>query len=274
LKIVSTIKGLENLKAEATGFVPTMGAFHEGHLKLMRVARKENERVVVSLFVNPTQFGKGEDFTRYPRDLDRDAALAEKEGVDILFTPSLNEIYPRECSTILVPEVTDLWEGAIRPTHFAGVATVVCKLLNIVRCDVAYFGQKDLQQCIVIKRLIEDLNIPVRFSRQPTVREPDGLALSSRNMYLSPQERSLAPLLYAQLTHCKISIQQGDVTEYHVAEELGRASESLSKSGFRVDYFELIDLETTRPIRAISDQSALIVAARLGNTRLIDNLLM
>ena len=250
-----------------------MGAFHEGHLDLMRAARRETDRVVVSLFVNPTQFGQGEDFDRYPRNLDRDIALADEVGVDILFAPSTHEIYPRAATTIHVPEVTELWEGSVRPTHFAGVATVVCKLFNIVRPSIAYFGVKDLQQCLVIQRMVEDLNIPVIFSRQPTTRENDGLAMSSRNVYLSPENRAIAPMLYQQLTECrdKIKASSGlEVSELHLLQSV----EVLNANGFKVDYFELIDLETAHPTRSLSKGSALIVAARLGNTRLIDNVLI
>ncbi len=251
-----------------------MGAFHDGHLQLMRKAKEENDQVVVSLFVNPTQFGVGEDFDRYPRDLERDSELARSAGVDVLFTPTTNEIYPRLSTTVQVPDVGERWEGSVRPTHFAGVATVVCKLLNIVRCDVAYFGQKDLQQCLVIQRMIDDLNIRVKFSRQPTSREPDGLAMSSRNVYLSPEHRELAPQLYAQLTACRDRLLSSELNPTEIDDELIARTRKLGEIGFDVDYFELIDTENTNPLRTVGGQGALIVAARIGSTRLIDNVIL
>jgi len=251
-----------------------MGAFHEGHLQLMRTAKAENDWAVVSLFVNPTQFGIGEDFERYPRNLDRDIELCKQTGVDVIFAPSTKEIYPRPGCVVQVPEVADMWEGKVRPGHFSGVATVVCKLFNIVRCDVAYFGQKDLQQCIVIQRMIEDLNIPIRFSRQPTVREADGLAMSSRNTYLSQEHRAVAPMLYEEISACKRLIQEAALGKNTVDRILVAASSKLTNAGFQVDYLELIELESARPIRDNTQPSALIVAARIGNTRLIDNILM
>jgi pantoate--beta-alanine ligase len=240
----------------------------------MQAAREENDRVVVSLFVNPTQFGKGEDFERYPRNLERDIELAAQVGVDVLFAPSNEEIYPRPGCSIQVAEVADLWEGEIRPHHFSGVATVVCKLFNIVRCDAAYFGQKDLQQCIVIQRVIADLNLPVRFSRQPTIRETDGLAMSSRNQYLSPEHRALAPMLYRQLSECREIIIDTQRPENDVDRALRDSASALEAAGFRVDYFELIELDSARPVREFSIPCALIVAAKIGHTRLIDNILI
>lgn len=265
---------MEHSAGLTTGLVPTMGAFHEGHLQLMRAARIENDRVVVSLFVNPTQFGVGEDFERYPRNLDRDIALAESVGVDVLFAPDTQQIYPRPGCTIHVPVVTERWEGQIRPHHFSGVATVVCKLFHIVCCDVAYFGQKDLQQCIVIRRMIDDLNIPVRFSMQPTVREPDGLAMSSRNAYLTPEDRARAPMLQQLLQSVRKAIKEGNCTPDQLDKWLHSASTKLEIAGFSVDYFECIDLEDAHAVRDISRPCALIVAARIGRTRLIDNLLI
>jgi pantoate--beta-alanine ligase len=274
LKIVTRIADLEHPAGLTTGLVPTMGGFHDGHLQLMRTARTECDRVVVSLFVNPTQFGAGEDYERYPRDRERDAGLAEQAGVDILFAPGVDDIYPRPGTSIHVPMVTTLWEGAIRPVHFAGVATVVCKLFNIVRPEIAYFGLKDLQQCLVISRMVEDLNIPVRISLQPTVREADGLALSSRNAYLTEEERQLAPLLYDRLSACNELLRSDGLSHDEVGEALRHARTALEDAGFRVDYFELIDLETTHLVRSHAKPCALIAAARLGKTRLIDNILV
>lgn len=274
MKIVSSIAELANPKDVITGLVPTMGAFHEGHLELMREARKQCGHVVVSLFVNPTQFGQGEDFNRYPRDLDRDIALAEKVGVDVLFTPDISEVYPRRGAIVHVPVVTELWEGAIRPTHFDGVATVVCKLVNIVRCDQVFFGQKDLQQCIVVRRMFEDLNMPVTFKMCPTVREQDGLAMSSRNVYLSEEERRVAPTIFAQLKACRKAVLAGDRSPDSLDAQLSQSSNFMRDAGLGVDYFDLIDMENAHPVRNIEQPSAIVTAVRLGKTRLIDNILM
>ena len=268
MKIVSSIADLHRLEANAAGFVPTMGAFHEGHLELMQTARRECETVIVSLFVNPTQFGKNEDFSKYPRDLDKDAKLAEGAGVDILFCPTPDEMYPRVGSTIHVPGITERWEGASRPGHFDGVATVVAKLFNIVRPQIAYFGLKDLQQCMVIERMCVDLNIPVRLSFQPTVRELDGLAMSSRNVYLTSPQRSAAPTLYRELMRASTAIKDGsDVTS-----ELERSWHTLQDKGFAPDYFDLVSLPEMDRLDTLRGRCALIAAAKLGNTRLIDNL--
>jgi pantoate--beta-alanine ligase len=251
-----------------------MGGFHEGHLQLMRTARSECRQVVVSLFVNPTQFGAGEDFERYPRDLARDAEMAEGVGVDILFAPEVAEIYPRQGSTVHVPVVTSHWEGAARPGHFVGVATVVCKLLNIVQPDTAYFGLKDLQQCLVITRMTDDLNLPVKISLQPTVRESDGLAMSSRNAYLTAEERRLAPLIFEELQSRKRFLQSSSHHHVAITEAIKQGKVALEDAGFRVDYFELIDLESAHEVRSLAMPCALVVAARLGRTRLIDNVLL
>ncbi len=274
MKIVTRITDLDHPAGVTTGFVATMGGFHAGHLQLMKTARSESDRVVVSLFVNPTQFGAGEDFERYPRNLDRDAQLAENLGVDILFAPTTTEIYPRPGTSIHVPVVTKLWEGAHRPGHFEGVATVVCKLFNIVRPTTAYFGLKDLQQCQVITRMNEDLNLPVSISLQPTVREEDGLAMSSRNAYLTESERTLAPLLYQQLSANVDAIKGGNLSQDDMEDLLRHSKSILESSGFRVDYFELIELESMHATRLISKAGALIAAAHIGKTRLIDNHLL
>jgi pantoate--beta-alanine ligase len=269
LKVVTQIADLEH-SGQVVGFVPTMGALHEGHLSLMRKARTESDCVVASLFVNPTQFGKNEDFDKYPRHFDRDADLAASVGVDVLFAPSVQEVYPRTSSVVHVPEVTSRWEGAHRPGHFDGVSTVVCKLLNIVRPTKAYFGLKDFQQCRVIERMVEDLNMPVHLSFEETVREPDGLAMSSRNMYLSHEERQVAPLLHQQLLHLRTVARGGHSLKAHL--EAGH--KLLVQAGFVPDYLALVRWEDLSPIDRAEQRSALIVAARLGKTRLIDNLLI
>jgi len=250
------------------GLVPTMGAFHEGHLLLMRAARGANKTVCVSLFVNPLQFGAHEDLDRYPRNEERDFDLAEQSGVDIIFAPPVQEMYPRQSTTIHVPEITEIWEGSARRGHFDGVATIVAKLFNIVRPRHAYFGWKDLQQCLVVKRLAEDLNLLVELHFLETARERDGLAMSSRNAYLSSEERAKAPRLYATLVHVAEQLHRNELSP---ASLLREARTSLSVSGFDVQYLELVSMEDLRPT-GMPKNSALIVAARLGTTRLIDNL--
>lgn len=259
---------MESLGAKALGFVPTMGAFHEGHLSLMREARKNHALVCVSLFVNPLQFGANEDFGRYPRNEDRDFSMAKEAGVDIMFAPSTEQIYPRKTTTIHVAGLSELWEGKTRPGHFDGVATVVAKLFNIVRPHSAYFGYKDLQQCFTIRRMVEDLNMPVQLHFIETVREPDGLAFSSRNVYLTADQRRAAPMLYKTLVSVAKSIE-------HREDAPGRlvkgGKSRLEDHGFDVDYLELVSTDDFQRTEVVT-HSALIVAARLGTTRLIDNL--
>lgn len=254
---------------KSLGFVPTMGAFHEGHLELMRRARQACDQVVVSLFVNPLQFGEGEDFDRYPRNEAEDAAMAESVGVDVLFAPNVNEIYPyRPTTTVHVPVLGDKWEGQWRPGHFDGVATVVLKLFNLVQPNIAFFGRKDFQQCAVVKRLTRDLRLPLEISIEPTVREKDGLAMSSRNRYLSPKDRAIAPEIYARLMLSSEKIRGGEAPEIACA----GAIDYLTSCGFSVDYFAYVDDETLEPLNDFSPNSSLIIAARLGGTRLIDNI--
>lgn len=254
---------------QRVGFVPTMGAFHEGHLQLMRRAKEVCDVAVASLYVNPTQFGKGEDFANYPRDLMQDAELAKSAGVDILFAPSTEEIYPLDSmTTVKVSQVGELWEGEHRPGHFDGVATIVAKLFNIVRPDVAFFGRKDFQQCAVIKRLVADLNFNLDLYFEPTVRESDGLAMSSRNRYLSASERELAPRIFQTLMACRDQLRSGG----SVASVLDSGASNLAESGFEVDYLAYVRDDTLEPLNSLVDESTLICAARLGNTRLIDNL--
>jgi pantoate--beta-alanine ligase len=269
LRIVSNIADLDSPPGKI-GFVPTMGAFHEGHLQLMRRAREGCDWVVVSLFVNPTQFAQGEDFEKYPRDLKRDAALAESVGVDLLFTPSPADMYPRPGATIHVPEVTRRWEGEIRPGHFDGVATVVAKLFNIVSPDTAYFGLKDLQQCMVISRMVEDLNMRIHLSFEPTVRESDGLALSSRNAYLNSEQRAKAPLLYREITRCMQAVQAGN----DASVELQDSINTLSDAGLHPDYYEMVGLPDMEPTRDLTGKRAIIAAVRNGQTRLLDNVIL
>jgi pantoate--beta-alanine ligase len=271
MKLLRTINEVQALAPAVTGFVPTMGAFHEGHLDLMRAARASSERVVVSLFVNPTQFGPHEDLSRYPRDLERDYALAESVGVDVLFAPDPQEIYPETSTVVHVAEVTERWEGAFRPGHFDGVATVVLKLFNIVRPNHAYFGLKDLQQCLVVRRMVRGLNVPVQLSFLPTTREPDGLAMSSRNVYLSPDNRRIASELPASLNRLVQALAQLPPGDPSYRELLAAEEAHLVRCGFTVDYLAWVDLDAMRPCEDVRTPSAVVVAAKIGTTRLIDN---
>jgi pantoate--beta-alanine ligase len=251
--------------------VPTMGSFHDGHRSLMRAARAEADLVVVSLFVNPTQFGPDEDLDGYPRDLDGDAAAAAAEGVDVLFVPSVTEMYPDPPrTTVHVDGLTDRLCGASRPTHFDGVATVVTKLFSIVGPCRAYFGRKDAQQLAVIRRLVDDLNLPVAVIGCPLVREPDGLARSSRNAYLTPDERDAATVLWRALTAAADAIRAGErdgATLEAVAQSTIR-----SEPRVRLDYAELVDARTMHPAARVDGELVLAVAAFVGRARLIDNL--
>ena len=270
MKIIHSVADLPRNLAGTVGFVPTMGAFHEGHLALMRRAKAENDHCVVSLFVNPKQFGANEDFGRYPRDLAADAAMAEAARADFFFAPTRDDVYPTDFVDVVVRGVTDRWEGAHRPGHFAGVTTVVLKLFNLVRPDVAYFGQKDLQQCQVIRQMVDGLNVPVQLVIHPTIREADGLAMSSRNRYLSAEHRAKAPLLYACLTEAANAIRSGGSVAS--AEESGLAG--LEEAGFLVEYFAAVTLPGMEPLPANvppKGTAAMIVAAKIGTTRLIDN---
>jgi len=249
MKVFRTIANLET--APATGLVPTMGALHEGHRALFRAARAENDRVVASLFVNPAQFDEPADLDAYPRDEERDLEIAEAEGVDAVFAPSLDELYPPGFATWVEPDDTGA-EGSARPGHFRGVATVCLKLFNLVRPERAYFGQKDAQQVAVLRHLVRDLNMPVEIRVVPTVREPDGLALSSRNVHLSPAERERALALPRAL-------QLAVATQSPV--DAARAS----LNGLEPDYVEVLDL---------GDAKVLAAAVRVGSTRLIDNVLL
>jgi pantoate--beta-alanine ligase len=254
--------------AVSTGFVPTMGALHEGHLSLIRQARANNERVVVSIFVNPTQFGPNEDFSRYPRPFERDCELAQSAGADVVFAPQPSEMYPDSPSLIHVPVVTEYFEGAYRPGHFDGVATIVSKLFNIVVPNRAYFGLKDLQQCAVIRKMVTDFNHRVELIFAETLREDDGLAKSSRNVYLSEEERAIAPLIYGVLQESRTRLR-GHIEPKTVVSD---AVERLDNAGFKTDYLDLVNWDTMRATETIDDKSYLVVATRLGKTRLIDNL--
>ncbi|MGO9819778.1 MAG: pantoate--beta-alanine ligase [Solirubrobacteraceae bacterium] len=255
---------------QSVGLVPTMGAFHNGHLSLMRRARSECDVVVVSLFVNPAQFNDSGDLAAYPRDAQRDAELAAVEGVDLLFAPSVEEVYPPDfATTVSVREGTDQLEGAVRgPGHFAGVATVVTKLLNMAGPDIAFFGQKDAQQAAMIRRLVRDLDIPVRIEICPTVRDADGLALSSRNVLLSQAERERATALHRALARVREAVLAG-ADDPRAATVAGLAE--LRSAGLEPEYLELVSAETLAPLNRINGEALAVVAARVGTTRLIDN---
>lgn len=258
--------------AKSIAFVPTMGALHEGHLSLVREARRQCGFTVVSIFVNPLQFAPGEDFARYPRKPEEDAALLEKEGVDLLYRPDPEKFYPRGFSTsIEVRGVSEGGEGAARPGHFRGVATVVARLFHQVQPDAAFFGRKDLQQVAVVRRMVADLDFPVRLAVGDTVREPDGLALSSRNAYLSAGERRLAAAFPRALLSARDRAAAGE-TEARELERGARAE--LEAAGLSVDYVEVVDCETMRPAERAAAGTAIAGAVRLGKTRLIDNVLL
>ena len=267
-----SLRGLRE-EGKTIGFVPTMGALHDGHLTLMRKAKGECDVVVASIFVNPSQFGQNEDFAAYPRDLNRDLQMVSNAGVDTVFVPETSEIYPNGFQTIVdVPVLGSILEGAIRPGHFRGVATVVTKLFNIVQPERAYFGQKDYQQLLVIEQMVRDLNIPVKIIMVPTVREADGLAMSSRNAYLNPEQRQAAVLLSHLLNRAKDLINSGqtDVVKVKADLEAILAEEPMAA----VDYIAFAHPETLAPLETLNEAAALLLAVRIGKTRLIDNALL
>lgn len=260
-------------KEQKIGFVPTMGALHDGHLSLVRRAKGIADVVVMSIFVNPTQFGPKEDFERYPRDLPHDAALAAEAGVDILFTPDEREIYPPGCcSYVSVEGLSDRLEGVARPGHFRGVATVVLKLFHIVAPDIAVFGQKDAQQTAIVKKLAHDFNLDVEIVVAQTIREKDGLALSSRNAYLDPAERQAALVLYAALKKVESRVAEGDL-DGEVLESLMRV-ELARQPLASVEYAAVVSSEDFEPVTTVGPGTLAVVAARFGNTRLIDNVVL
>jgi pantoate--beta-alanine ligase len=254
----------------AVGFVPTMGYLHDGHASLMRAARRSDDVVVASIFVNPLQFGAGEDLASYPRDLERDTELAEAAGVDVLFTPAVDEMYPRPVlTTVSVAQVSEPLEGAARPTHFAGVATVVAKLFAIVGPCRAYFGAKDWQQIAVVRRMAQDLSFPVEVVACPTVREPDGLAMSSRNVYLGADEREAAPVVYTALRAGVAAITAGERDPAAVRRLMGEIIEAEPLA--ELDYAEVVDADSLTVPEPLTGNLRLLAAVRFGRARLIDN---
>ncbi|MBM4044641.1 MAG: pantoate--beta-alanine ligase [Planctomycetes bacterium] len=276
MQIVETIPEMKRLREEMRraglriGFVPTMGALHEGHLSLMRVARCESDRVVVSIFVNPTQFGPKEDFSKYPRQLAEDCRMCESVGVDVVFAPSLKEMYPDGyCTFVEQTRLTDVLCGAARPGHFRGVTTVVTKLFNSVAPDVAYFGQKDFQQTVVIKRMAADLDMDVKIVVLPTVREPDGLAMSSRNKYLSASERKDALCLSGALQRAEALVKAGERKASVLLAEMTRLISAAPTA--KIDYVAVVDPESLAEVSEIGREAVAALAVRIGTTRLIDN---
>ncbi len=277
MKIIKTIQEMKDfsLKARKAGniiaFVPTMGYFHEGHLSLMREGRRRGDLLVVSLFVNPTQFGPNEDFQRYPRDFERDRKMAEEIGVDVLFVPEIEEMYPPDHQTIVrVERVTQNLCGRSRPHHFQGVTTVVLMLFEIVMPHLAIFGEKDYQQLMTIKQMVRDLHMNVEVVGMPTIREPDGLAMSSRNTYLLPEERKAACALYRCLQRAKERLQQGERKADSIIHELKEILQS--EPLLRIDYIHICDAYTLREVDQIEGDVVIALAAYLGRTRLIDNI--
>jgi pantoate--beta-alanine ligase len=260
-------------KGQTIGLVPTMGALHAGHLSLIQAARREAGFVVVSIFVNPSQFGPHEDLSRYPRPFEQDAALCAREGVDLIFHPEPAVMYPPDFGTwVEVHDLQDRWEGATRPGHFRGVATIVLKLFNIVQPDVAYFGQKDAQQARILEQMVGDLNVPVAIKVLPTVREPDGLALSSRNQYLTAEQRGHATVLFRALEEVRKRVAQGE----RQAAVLTKVVEEMiaQTPGARLDYVAFVDHRSLRRIDRLEGKVLVPIAVFMGTTRLIDNLVL
>lgn len=252
------------------GLVPTMGALHDGHLSLVRASRDECDYTVVTIFVNPAQFAPHEDFHKYPRTLEADLDALGKCGVDLVFAPLADSMYPPGFSTFVdPPRVAEPLEGRCRPGHFRGVTTIVLKLFHLLPADIAYFGQKDYQQCLVIRRMVEDLNVPITIRMCPTVREPDGLAMSSRNRYLSPEERRQAVWLSRSLRRAGQLVAEGQRDAHAIAREM---EGMLRAAGItRIDYVAVTDAETLQPVSRIGNKAMAMVAAHVGSTRLIDN---
>jgi len=279
MRIIKTIKQLRKVLEELRGkglkigFVPTMGYFHEGHLSLMHKAKKECDICVVSIYVNPKQFGPKEDFKRYPRDISRDATMIQKENVDILFIPSDNDLYPNCYLTYIdVNEFSDKLCGFYRPGHFKGVATIVAKLLNIVKPDVMFLGQKDAQQVVVLSRMVEDLNFPIQIRVVPTAREQDGLAMSSRNVHLSKSERHEAPVLHNALQLAQKYIQEGERSAARIKSLIEKLI--LKQSSGKIQYIACVNADTLEPLRIIEGKVLIALSVFFGSTRLIDNVII
>jgi pantoate--beta-alanine ligase len=279
MKVAKTIESVRRLVKAARsagrkiGFVPTMGALHKGHISLIEAAKKDCDFVVVSIFVNPTQFGPGEDFAKYPRPIKADLKICRKAGVDVVFAPTPREMYPTETLTLVdVEKLSEPLCGRFRPGHFRGVATVCAKLFNIVTPDVAYFGQKDAQQAIIVKRMVADLNMPLKIVVCPTVREKNGLAMSSRNQYLTPQQKEDAALIYKSLQECWRMTKQGETNAKKIIAEMRKILKKIPSS--KIQYISIVDAETLQNVDKITGKVLAAVAVKVGPTRLIDNILI
>jgi pantoate--beta-alanine ligase len=271
VRTIAELRALRRRLSGTVGFVPTMGYLHEGHLALVRQARRENSAVIVSIYVNPSQFSPGEDFGGYPRDLDRDLELLRKEGTDIVFAPPDDEMYPPVFSSwVDVEKITERLEGASRPGHFRGVATIVAKLFNIVQPTKAYFGQKDAQQVVVIKRMAADLNMELEIVTVPTVRESDGLAMSSRNTYLSPEERQAASILFKALALAQRLTRGGEQDAEKIRDQMTALIQREPLAC--LDYVSIADAETLEELDMLHRPAVASLAVRIGKTRLIDNI--
>jgi len=277
MKVAKTIESVRRLVKAARiagkkiGFVPTMGALHIGHISLIEAARKDCDFVVVSIFVNPTQFGPGEDFKKYPRPIKADLKVCRKAGVDAVFAPTSREMYPAEILTLVnVKKLSEPLCGKFRPGHFRGVATVCAKLFNIVLPDIAYFGQKDAQQAIIIKRMVADLNMPLKIIVCPTVREKNGLAMSSRNQYLTAQQRKNAAHIYKSLQKCRRMIKQGGRDTKKIIAEMRKILKQIPS--VEIQYISIVDAETLQNIDKVTGKVIAAVAVKVGSTRLIDNI--
>ena len=279
MKVAKTIESVRHLvkaarKEDKTiGFVPTMGALHRGHISLIEAAKKKCDFVVVSIFVNPTQFGPKEDFAKYPRPIKADLKVCRKAGVDVVFAPTPDEMYPAEKLTwVDVEKLNEPLCGQFRPGHFRGVATVCAKLFNIVTPDIAYFGRKDAQQAIIIKRMVADLNMPLKIVVCPTVREKNGLAMSSRNQYLTSQQRKDAALIYKSLQKCRHTIRQGGRSTRKIIAEMRKILNRIPSA--EIQYVSIVDAETLQNVDKIAGKVFAAVAVKVGSTRLIDNILI
>jgi pantoate--beta-alanine ligase len=276
MKVIETIAEMKQVRVKLTepvGFVPTMGYLHDGHLSLVKRARAENPTEVVSIFVNPTQFGPQEDFKSYPRDTERDLALLEKENTDIVFMPPADEMYPsRFDSWVEAGDITRKLEGASRPTHFRGVTTVVAKLFNITQPTRAYFGQKDAQQLIVIRKMVSDLNMNLEIIACPTIREPDGLAMSSRNTYLNTEERKAATVLYQALNLARQLWSQGEKDAGKIRKEMTELIQQQPLA--HIDYVSIADNETLEELEEVKPPALASLAVKIGKPRLIDNIVI
>ena len=279
MEVAKTIESVRSfvkaarIAGKKTGLVPTMGAIHIGHVSLIKEALRQCDFVVVSIFVNPTQFGPGEDFEEYPRPIEEDLAICENEGVDVVFVPASGEMYKSENLTwVNVEKLTEPLCGSSRAGHFRGVTTVCAKLFNIVAADAAFFGQKDAQQTIVIKRMVADLNMPLEIVVCPTVRQADGLAVSSRNKYLSKEHAEEAPLIYESLQKCRRMVEEGSKNSEQIIAQMRKILEQ--GLSMKVEYVNIVDAETLKEVREIEDKVLVAMAVKLGQTRLIDNIVV